>query len=75
MKDGKPAVMNAGDYAYLPSKNIHQFTALTGVLMFLSPDGVFDIHFLDKDWKEIPPEQALKPAAKKAAPPKTDKKQ
>ena len=69
MKDGKPMAMNIGDYAYLPPKNIHQFTAVTGVLMFFNPEGAFDIHYLDKEWKEIPPEQALKPAAKKAAAP------
>src|ERR1051326_3203602 len=29
MKDGKPAVIKSGDYAYLPAKSIHQFTATT----------------------------------------------
>ena len=75
MKDGKPMVMNVGDFAYLPSKNIHQFTAITSVLMYFNPQGAFDIHYLDKEWKEIPPEQALKPAAKKAVPAKSSMKQ
>ena len=68
MKDGKPAEMNPGDYAFLPGKMVHQFTALTGVLMFDLPDAAFDIHYVDKSGTEIPPDQALKPAAKKAAP-------
>jgi quercetin dioxygenase-like cupin family protein len=75
MKDGKPMAMGVGDYAYLPAKNIHQFTALTAVTLFLSPQGAFDIHYMDADWKEIPPDQALKPAVKKTSPVKSDKKQ
>jgi quercetin dioxygenase-like cupin family protein len=66
MKDGKTMGMNPGDYAYLPSKNIHQFTAVTAVLMYDIPDAAFDIHYVDKGGNEIPPDQALKPAVKKA---------
>jgi quercetin dioxygenase-like cupin family protein len=66
MKDGKPADMSQGDYAYLPAKMVHEFTATTAVLMFDLPDGAFDIHYVDKSGTEIPPDQALKPAAKKA---------
>jgi quercetin dioxygenase-like cupin family protein len=75
MKGGKSMAMNVGDYAYLPPKNIHQFTAVTAVLMYFNPDGAFDIHYLDKSWNEIPPEQALKPAARKALPAKSSSKQ
>jgi quercetin dioxygenase-like cupin family protein len=74
MKDGKPARMNPGDYAYLPSKNIHEFTAVTAVLMLDIPDAAFDIHYVDKSGNEIPPEQALKPSAKKATPAKSSSK-
>lgn len=66
MKDGKPMGMHQGDYAYLPSKNIHQFTAVTAVMMLDIPDAAFDIHYVDKDGNEIPPEKALKPAVKKS---------
>jgi len=65
MKDGKPAGMHPGDYAYLPAKSIHQFKALTAVLMLDLPDAAFDIHYVDKSGNEISPDQALKPAAKK----------
>jgi len=64
MKDGKPAVTKAGDYAYLPGKSVHQFTATTAVTMFDMPDGAFDIHYVDASGTEIPPDQALKPGKK-----------
>jgi len=74
MKDGKPASMNAGDYAYLPAKSVHQFKAVTATLMLDIPDGAFDIHYVDKSGNEIPPDQALKPASKKAVPAKSSSK-
>lgn len=74
MKDGKPAGMSPGDYAYLPQKSVHQFKAVTAALMLDIPDGAFDIHYVDKSGNEIPPDQALKPAAKKAVPAKSSSK-
>jgi hypothetical protein len=68
MKDGKPAVTKAGDYAYLPANNVHQFTATTPVTMFDMPDGPIDVRYVDQSGKEIPPDEALKPAKKMAAP-------
>jgi quercetin dioxygenase-like cupin family protein len=67
MKDSKPVVIKTGDYAYLPSKNVHQFTAVTAVTMFDMPDGAFDIHYVDSSGKEMPPEDALKSAKKPMA--------
>lgn len=71
MKDGKPLAVRPGDYVYLPSKSVHQFTAQTAVTMFNVTDGAFDIHYVDSSGKEIPPDQALKsaPARKAAAEP------
>lgn len=69
MKDGIPLAMKTGDYLYLPAKGIHRFTAKTAVYMYDMPDGAFDIHYVDAEGKEIPPEKALaaqikvKPAA------------
>ncbi len=73
MKDGQPATMQKGDYAYLPGKMIHQFTATTPVLMFDMPDGAFDIHCVDKAGNEIPLSDAVKKGIviKPAAAPKT----
>ena len=54
---------------YLPGKGIHRFTAKSAVYLYAMPDGVFDIHYVDAEGKEIPPEKALasqikaKPAA------------
>lgn len=74
MKDGKPAGMHPGDYAYLPAKSIHTFKAVTAVMMMDTPDAAFDIHYVDPSGSEIPSDQALKPAAKKAAPAKSSMK-
>lgn len=60
MKDGKPTAAKPGDYVYLPGKSIHQFSAVTAVLLFDAPDGPFDIHYVDQSGKEIQPSDALK---------------
>ncbi|HWZ43501.1 MAG TPA: cupin domain-containing protein [Candidatus Saccharimonadales bacterium] len=56
-----------GDYVFLPGKHAHQFSCAAGCTFFDVTEGAFDIHYIDKDGKEIPPEQALKPAKKPAA--------
>jgi quercetin dioxygenase-like cupin family protein len=56
-----------GDYVYLPGKHAHQFTCTVACTFFDSTEGAFDIHYIDKDGKEITPEQALGPAAKTAS--------
>lgn len=70
MKSGGSHPMTAGDYMYLPSKQGHQFICITSCLLFDQTDGPFDIHYLNAEGKEIPPEEALKPMAKAAAPKK-----
>ena len=68
MKDAAAASVAAGDYVHLPGQHQHQFTCVSACTMFDSTEGAFDIHYIDKDGKEIPPDQALatkKPAAKK----------
>lgn len=69
MKDGKPALLRAGGYAFFPSRHVHQFSCAGPCTAFVSADGIFDIHYVDKDGKEISPDQALgsgkmKPTAK-----------
>jgi quercetin dioxygenase-like cupin family protein len=59
MRDGQPMVMKAGDFLFLPAKGIHRFTAKTAVYLYDMPDGAFDIHYVDAEGKEIPPEKAL----------------
>lgn len=76
MKDATPAssAVGPGDYVYLPGKHVHEFTCSTPCTFFDAIEGAFDIHYVDKDGKEIPPDQALagakKPPAAKPAPSK-----
>jgi quercetin dioxygenase-like cupin family protein len=65
MKDGQPASLHSGDYLGLPGKNAHQFTCIAACTFFIVPSGAFDIHYVDKEGKEISPEEALKRGAKK----------
>jgi len=67
MKDAAASAVAPGDYAYLPRKHPHQFSCATACTFFDVTEGAFDIHYIGKDGKEIPPDQALKPAAKPAA--------
>ena len=69
MQDGKTSPVDRGGFVYIPSKHSHAFTCVTACTAFLSGDGAFDIHYVDKSGNEIPAEQALsatKPAAKKS---------
>ena len=59
MKDAKPVSLRAGGYASFPSRHAHQFSCVGPCMAFVSSDGIFDIHYVDKDGKEISPEQAL----------------
>lgn len=70
MKDAAADIVGPGDYVYLPSQHPHQFTCSATCTIFDVTDGAFDVHYIDKDGKEIPPEQALKPATRKSAPKK-----
>ena len=72
MKDAKPAALHASGFLNLPGKNPHQFTCVAACTFFISSDAAFDIHYVDKDGKEISPDDALKSKAK--APTKKDSK-
>jgi quercetin dioxygenase-like cupin family protein len=61
---GAPITMRAGDYAFLPGKSVHQFAAMTNVVMFDSPEAAFDIHYVDGSGNEIPPDKALRSVIK-----------
>src|SRR5262249_2712630 len=63
MKDGgTSSPVAAGDYVFMPGKHVHQFTCVAACTFFVSTEGAFDIHYVDKDGKEIPLEKALPPA-------------
>ena len=74
MKGGaKPMLLHGGDYASMPSQNIHQAACIGTVpcSLFLHSTAAFDIHYVDSSGKEIPPSEAAKPAAKAKAKTKT----
>jgi len=60
MKDSPAASVRSGDYVLLPAKHPHQFTCVAACTLFIAPSGAFDIHYVDKDGKEISPDEALK---------------
>ena len=59
MKGGSTAVLGAGGYAMMPAKHVHQFTCTAACVAFVSSNAAFDIHYVDANGKEIPPEAAL----------------
>jgi Cupin domain. len=59
MKGGNSAVLGPGGYAKMPSKHVHQFTCVSACSAFVNSEGAFDMHYVDANGKEIPPEQAL----------------
>jgi quercetin dioxygenase-like cupin family protein len=73
MKDsGTSSPLAPGDHVYMPGKHVHEFTCVGSCTFFAAVEGVFDIHYADKDGKEIPIDQAL--AAKPTAKPPAKKK-
>jgi quercetin dioxygenase-like cupin family protein len=67
MKDmGKPTVLTAGGFAFLPAKHVHTLTCQAECMLFVSSDGAFDIHYIDANGKEIEPAKALGKPAKAA---------
>jgi quercetin dioxygenase-like cupin family protein len=59
MKDMEPTKLSAGGYARMPGKHIHQMTCTNACTVFVTSDGAFDIHYVDKEGKEITKEEAL----------------
>jgi quercetin dioxygenase-like cupin family protein len=75
----KQQVIGVGDFAYMPAKHVHQAkcAGTKPCTVFLHSDGIFDLHYVDKDGNEIAADKALaevnkpvdKPGAKPAAKP------
>lgn len=59
MKGGASALLGPGGYAMMPSKHVHQFTCVSACSAFVNSDAPFDIHYVDANGKEIPPDAAL----------------
>ncbi|BCS53010.1 hypothetical protein GSbR_09950 [Geobacter sp. SVR] len=61
MKGGQPLALQAGGFAMMSSRHIHQFRCGAGPCVFyLYTDAVFDIHYVDTQEKEITPDLALR---------------
>ena len=76
MKDGSPVVLRPGDFLYLAAKHAHQFTCQASCSLFdVTGDAPFDVHYVDANGNEIPPEQALKPAPSAKKPDKAANQQ
>ena len=65
MKGMESHKLASGDHVYLSAKGIHQFTCTNGCTLWDITEGAFDIHYVDKDGKEIPVDQVIKPVAAK----------
>ena len=65
MKDGKSLTLEAGGFARMPSRHVHQFRCEQACSLYVYSDATFDIHYLDAQGKEISVEDALKSTAKK----------
>lgn len=66
MKDERTASMLRGDYVFLPSHHIHRekCSGSASCTFFAELYSPFDVHYVDKAGKEIPPEDALQGTAK-----------
>ena len=60
MKDAKSTTLRSGAVAIMPASGIHQFTCLQACTLFIHSNVAFDIHYVDKQGKEITPAEALK---------------
>jgi mannose-6-phosphate isomerase-like protein (cupin superfamily) len=63
MKDGKPFDLRPGGFALLPSRHLHQFSCVKSCALYVYSDTAFDIHYVDKQGKEIPQAEALRAKA------------
>jgi quercetin dioxygenase-like cupin family protein len=67
MKDGSPFQFQPGAYLSMPGHHIHQAKCDTDCVLFLSSDGAFDIHYVNKKGQEIPAAKVLKKATPEAS--------
>jgi quercetin dioxygenase-like cupin family protein len=60
MTNGKSFELKEGGYAYIPSKHVHQFGCSGPCVHFVQSDGPYDIHYVNKEGKEISMAEAVK---------------
>lgn len=71
MKDGKSFMLRVGGHALMPSQHVHRFLCVNSCVFYVYSDAAFDIHYVDRQGKEILLDEALK--ASKATAPKDTK--
>lgn len=59
MKDAAPFTLQAGGFALMPAKHVHQFTCQKACLLYVSSDAAFDLHYVSPQGTEIAPTDAL----------------
>ena len=69
MRGEKPKRLEAGGFAMMPSRHVHEFQCVSACLMYVYSDGIFDTHYVDADGKEIPAAEALDAVGEKSVPP------
>lgn len=67
MKDAKVVTLRPGAFALMPSRHVHQFKCLSACVLYVYSDTAFDMHYVDKQGKEISAVDALKPFREKPA--------
>jgi quercetin dioxygenase-like cupin family protein len=60
MKDEAPRNLTTGDYFYMPSQHAHQFTCASTCTLSTTSESARDVHYIDKDGKEISLAEALR---------------
>lgn len=60
MTDGTNVELKEGGYAYIPPKHVHLFSCSGPCVHFVQSDGPYDIHYVNKEGKEVPLAEALK---------------
>ena len=67
MKEGKPLTLSAGGFALMAAQQAHQFHCVQTCQFYVYSDAAFDIHYIDKQGKEITPADAMKAVREIAA--------
>jgi quercetin dioxygenase-like cupin family protein len=60
MTDGANFELREGGYAYIPPKHVHLFSCAGPCIHFVQSDGPYDIHYVNKEGKELSLAEALK---------------
>jgi mannose-6-phosphate isomerase-like protein (cupin superfamily) len=57
--DSKPMQLGPEDYYFNPAHHVHSGGCPAGCTLFISVDGKYDVHYVDRTGKEISPAEAF----------------